>query len=326
MRVNSHHISRDRKIKNIFILGAIALMLLFALPKAVLFVSSLVLSPVHAFQSWIYTSTDSFPYFVRDRSLLVDELNALKYSQSARSGDRLTSQMLADENARLKVLLSEKGEVRIVAGVIGRPHALPYDVLVLDKGSEDGITEGAPVYIGDNAVIGIIKKAFSGSSLVELVTTPGFKASVYILGPDIYTTAVGQGGGQLRVGVPQGIKLEEGNLVILPGVHAGIYGSISTVTSISTEPEQYGFVSPEIPLSSLRLVSVGKVPLLPITFEEAQDIVAEVQKTVFEVAVPDHVLVKPQDSTTTTAPSVVVPASTTSLNQTTTAAPHTRVP
>jgi len=239
--------------------------------------------------------------------------------------------MLADENARLKALLSEKGEERIVAGVIGRPHALPYDVLVLDKGSEDGITEGAPVYIGDNAVIGIVKKVFSGSCLVELVTTPGFKASVYILGPDIYTTAEGQGGGQLRVGVPQGIKLEEGNLVILPGVNAGIYGSISTVTSIPTEPEQYGFVSPETPIASLRLVSVGKVPSVPVSFEEAQDIVAEAHKTVFEVAVPDHILVKPQNgsTTTTTAPVImspikkhstttVVPTSSTISNQTST--------
>ena len=246
MRVNSHHISRDRKIKTIFIVGTIALVLLFAVPKGVLFMSSFVLLPVHAFQSWIHTSTDSFPYFVRDRSALVEELNALKYTQSARSGDRLTSQMLADENTYLKQLLGDKGEERIVAGVIGRPSALPYDVLILDKGSDDGIVEGAPVYIGDNAVIGIIEKVFSGSCLIVLVTTPGFKTSVYIMGPNIYTTAEGQGGGQLRVGVPQGIKLEEGNLVILPGVYAGIYGSISSITSIPTEPEQYGFVSPEI--------------------------------------------------------------------------------
>lgn len=298
--MNSHHISRDRKIKKIIALGFCALVLLFVVPKFVSYTAALVMTPVHSLESWLLYSTDSFPYFIRERSVLVRELNELKYSQSAQSGDKLSSQMFSEENQQLRALLGEDGQRRIVAGIIGRPNALPYDVLVIDKGSKNGIVAGAPVFIGNNAVIGIVGKVFDTSAVITLVTTPGFTVSVYIFGPNIYTTATGIGGGQLKVGVPQGIKLEEGNLVILPGVDAGIYGAVSIVESIPTQPEQFGYVSPEIPLASLRLVGVGEVPLVPLTFQEAEEIVNKVSKTVLNVPIPNHILVTATTTSTTT--------------------------
>ncbi len=312
-RVNSHHISRDKKIKRIVFLALLALAFIFIVPKVVSVTASMVMAPVHLFQTWMYESTDSFPYFFRDRSVLIDELNAFKYTQSAQSGDALTLQLVTAENQTLRSLLGAQGERRIGAGVIGRPNKLPYDVLVLDKGSVDGIFEGAPVFIGGDAVIGVVGKVFNQTSVVTLITTPGFSTSVYIIGPDIYTTAEGIGGGQLKVGVPQGIKLEVGNLVILPGIDAGVYGKISTVQSVPSEPEQYGFVSPEIPLSGLRIVSVGSVPLEPVTFEEAQKIVSDTKKVLFDVPVPEGILVTASSSATSTATTTKTPTTSPSI-------------
>ncbi len=313
MRVNSHRTSKVKKVQRMALLGIFAVVLLFVVPKVVATAASMVMMPVHVVENWFSKSTDSFPQYLRERSKLLDELNALTYTQSAQSGDRLTSVLLTQENQELRELLGIKGERRLVAGVIGRPNKMPYDVLVLDKGTNDGLVEGAPVFIGDDAVIGIISKTFAHSAVVTLVTTPGFTVSVYIIGPNIYTNAVGQGGGLLRIGVPQGIKLSEGNLVILPGVDAGIYGAIGKIQSVASEPEQYGFVSPEVPLASLRLVSVGTVSLEPKTFEEAQKVVSTVVKTVFEVPIPEGVLVTVLSSTTssTTASSTLHTTSTT---------------
>jgi cell shape-determining protein MreC len=311
--VNSHHTSRANRLKKIALVGAVALVLFFLVPKLVASVTSLVLTPVHALQTWISKSSDSFPQFFRDRSTLIAQLDALTETQSARSGDRLTADLLSKENVELRSLLGDDGEQRIVAGVIGRPDTVPYDVLVLDKGSDDGIVEGAPVFIGDDAVIGIVSKTFGRSSVVELITTPGFTVSVYIIGPNIYTNAAGIGGGQLKVGVPQGITLTPGDLVILPGVGAGIYGAISTVQSVATEPEQYGYVSPEVPLAGLRLVGVGAIPLKPVTFEEAQKIVSESKQQAFQVSVPKDMLVTTEIASSTA--SSTPPATTSSTSR-----------
>lgn len=305
--MNSHHISRSKKLRRIAFIGVIFIVLIFAVPKFVASIASAVFTPIYKVNTWLAQSSDSFPMYFRDRSLLIEEITTLKTSQLSQGADQLILRLLTEENRLLRQLSGDKDEKRILAGVIGRPNMMPYDVLVLDKGSYDGIVEGAPVFVAGNVVVGIVRRALFDSSIVELVTTPGFKVSVYILGPDIFTNAVGIGGGQLQIGVPQGIKLTKGDLVILPGVHSGVYGEISVIESTPTQPEQYGYVSPAIPLTGFNLVSVGVTPLEPVSFDEAKQIVLDVKNNVFEVPVPDHVLITTHSTTTTATSSDSLP-------------------
>jgi cell shape-determining protein MreC len=297
--VNSRRTLRDRKIIRIASFGAAAVVVLLLLPKIASFAAALALAPVHSFNAWLANSSSSFPQYLRDRGALLSEIEELERKQSAQSGTQYTIERLSHENEELRSLLGTRGEeTRIAAGIIGRPNKLPYDVLVLDKGASDGIVERAPVFIDKDTVIGVVAKVFDTTSVVELITTPGFTASVYIVGPNIYTNAEGQGGGVLRVGVPQGIPLHEGDLVILPSIDSGIYGAVSAVDSVPTQPEQYGYVSPHIAIASLHYVSVGNMPLEPVSFEEAQQIVASSTRELFKVPIPEGVLVTTSGSTT----------------------------
>jgi cell shape-determining protein MreC len=263
--------------------------------------ASVVITPVNVAKHWVSDSGGSLPQFIRNRSELIDEMNSLRSELAASSGDRFTTKGLLKENKELRSLLGDEAESRILAGVVARPVALPYDSLMIDKGTRQGVHEGAPVFIGDNTVIGIVKNATFDTSLVELATTDGFSTTVYIVGPDIYTNAVGIGGGQMRVGVPQGISLSEGDLVMFPSVASGIYGAISVVQSEPSRPEQYGYVSPDIPLSSIRFVSVGTRPLQKISFEEAQEILEKNKENIFTVPVPEDILVDTSATTSTSS-------------------------
>jgi cell shape-determining protein MreC len=276
-------------------------LLYFVLPRALGIVSSFIFVPVHAVQSWVWESSGAFPQFFRERSSLIDELNQYKYAQSASSGDKLTLELLSQENQTLRALLGAEDAQRIAAGVIGRPPYLPYDVLVLDRGSEQGVVVGAPVFIGGDAVIGVVMKVFPHASVVILSSTPGFEMSVYVVGPNIYTTAHGVGGGQVRIGVPQGIAIAPGNPVILPGIESGVYGEIEYVESDPSQSEQVAFVAPEVPLSSLRFVAIGTAPVVPITFAEASAIVEGYEKGILTVPIPDGLLVRASSTPTSTA-------------------------
>ncbi len=312
MRANSRHTSRNKKVRRIIFIAGILILSLVALPWLLSFFASLIFAPVYSLQTWMREGTGAIPSFVRDRTQLVQEIEGLKEELLSLSGERYTLELLSKENEVLRHLNGQDDDKRIVAGIIGRPNKVPYDVLVIDKGSEDGIVVNAPVFVAEKTVIGSVRKVFGKTSIVELVTSPSFTSSVYIFGPDIYTNAEGMGGGQMRVGVPQGIELQEGDLVVLPSADSGVYGKISVVDSVPTRPEQYGYVSPEIPLSSLRFVSVGNTPLNPISFEEAQAVVAEARNTLFEVPVPEDILVTTGTSTaTSTATSTEDSASTT---------------
>jgi hypothetical protein len=133
------------------------------------------------------------------------------------------------------------------------------------------------------------------------VTTPGFISSAYVIGPDIYTFAEGVGGGVLRVRIPQGILLQTGDLVVLPALDSGVYGDVSLVEAVPTQPEQFGYVSADIPLQSLYYVSVGAEPIVTYMFEQAEKVVADAKSGLFTVAVPPDILVTPEHSSTSYA-------------------------
>tara|TARA_B100000745_G_scaffold44161_1_gene26704 strand:+ start:1544 stop:2395 length:852 start_codon:yes stop_codon:yes gene_type:complete len=276
------------------------------MPKVFRTVASVVVSPVVMTKSWFAESGSSFPQYLRNRKELLDELALMRTELAATGGERHTIKTLAQENEELRSLLGYEGEERILAGVIGRPGNIPYDSLMIDQGVSDGVREGAPVYIGDGTVIGIVKNAAPQTALVELITTPGFEATVFIMGPDIYTNAVGVGGGQLRVGVPQGIELAVGDMVVLPSITSGIYGEVSVVQSEPTRPEQYGFVSPHTPLSGIRFVSVGTTPMQSVSFEEAQQILGEIRSEFFMVPVPEDILIDTESGSSTATSSLEV--------------------
>lgn len=194
---------------------------------------------------------------------------------------------LREENNKLRLF---SGSDDILAGVIGRPTALPYDVLLIDRGVSDNIKEGAPVYAGSGAALGFVAAVYEHSSVVALVSTPGYVSTVYVYGPNIYTTAIGQGGGVTRIHVPQGVVLSVGDPVVMPSLARGIYGSITAVDSVPERPEQYGYMTSDIPLGSLRFVAVGKDPIDTIDFETAKTVVENVRRDFLQINVPAEAL------------------------------------
>ncbi len=264
-------------------------------------VASAVIYPVVKIESWFKESSSALPSYLRDRNSLIAAQEELEQKLIESQLDNRTQEALEFENSRLRSLLGEEGEARIVAGVVARPTDLPYDILLLDRGESDGVNSGAPVYAAKNQIIGFVSRVYEHSALVTLVTTPGVASTVYVYGPNIYTTAVGVGSGTLKISVPQGINIESGNTVILPSLGVGVYGNISVVDSEPSHPEQYGFVSIDIPLQSLRMVSVGERAIPEISFDEAKKIVEEVKSSFLEVPVPDGVLVDAHSTTTATS-------------------------
>ena len=230
---------------------------------------------VFVISEWLFDSTGTIPSYFRDRTKLQNEITELKSKVASYDGDRKTIANLVSENQQLLSLVSGTSSPRVLSNIIGRPPQLPFDALLIDVGSEDGVNENAVVYINDDKAIGLIARVYPHSSLVALASSPGVESSVYVIGPDVYATAVGDGGGVMKVKIPQGIHLESGDLVVVPALGSGIYGIIDEVVSVPTEPVQNGYVTIGIPIQSLRTVTVDLSVFDEITFEEAEKVVAE---------------------------------------------------
>ncbi len=259
----------------------------FLAPFAFGALASVVLYPVSVLRDWYQTSTDTLPQYLRTKEALIEEVDALRQELTNVSGTHLSISRLLEENMQLRAALDRSTTTeRIMARVIAQPSRLNYDRLQIDQGSDAGVVVGAPVFYGFDTVIGSVVFVAREYALVDLVTSPGFTATAYILGPNTFAPLEGMGGGVARVKVPQGIGVRTGNIVLFPSVDSGVYGEIVSVENAPTQPEQYGYVTPPVSLQSLLYVSVGRS--VPVTKDDAVVIetVREASRQYFRIENP----------------------------------------
>lgn len=301
MKGSSPRTSRKNRLKRLGFLTVGVVLAVWLLPQLFGFVAVKVFQPILSVETWSVRVVSIIPDYFTSRHELVERITDLETKIAYNTTNESSVARLVQENSELRQLLGAEGEARIAAGVIGRPSLTPYDVLVIDQGSNDGVVESAPVYAGADQAIGHVARVFPNSSIVVLASSPGVESTVYIHGPNIYTTARGQGGGVLAVSVPQGIPITTQDVVVMPSLGGGVYGRISVIDSVPTEPEQRGFVTLGTPIHSLWLVSVGREALAPVSFETAREVVRTFEDELFSVPVPDGVLIEVREDAAATS-------------------------
>lgn len=244
--------------------------------------ASRIFSPVASGRAWLAESSSYLAFRLRSEDALIDRIRVLEEELASRETDALARRTLTAENKAFRDMLGLGAEARIAAGVLARPAATPYDTLLINRGERDGIREGAAVYADDMIALGVVAAVYPESALVLLVSAPGVTSDVYVRGPDMFATAEGRGGGVLRVALPQGVPLAEGNLVLLPAA-AGVYGEVVAVESVAESPYQYGYVAAPVALTTLRTVFVAREPVAALSYEEAVRVLEQAPRALFEV-------------------------------------------
>lgn len=312
-KANSRRNLLTKRIGPLLALALVLSISFLVLPTVTRVIVAFVWYPFDSVRVWVNESGSSLPQYLRERSALLAEIEANKIAIAIDQGTENTITRLQIENDAFRTQLGAVPAERLLARVVARPNQLPYDVVMIDRGTDQGVVQNAPVFLGKDQVVGFVSSVNPTNALVTLVTTAGFRTSAYVIGPNIYTETEGMGGGILRVRVPQGILLQADDLVILPAIDSGVYGEVSYVEAAATQPEQYGYVAAAVPLQSLYYVSVGREPMVTHSFAEAQTVVADVQSDLFTVAVPEAMLVVPETfatTSTTTSSRVTVPTTT----------------
>lgn len=302
VRKSSRLSIRAKRLRFLGIASLCAAAIYFVLPVIFRWLFGFILLPFLFLEQWYIDSPQALPMYFKDRAVLVADINTLQAEIASKETIPEETARIIEENSTLRALLGDDQEPRLLAGVSIRPPLLPYDTLMIDKGRSSGVEVGVPVFAGKNVIIGLVQGVYERSSIVGLISSPGVQSTVFIGGPNIYTTAEGIGGGGLVIGVPQEILLSEGDPVIMPGFSGEVFGEISSIVKNPTDAEQYAFITAPINLQAVQYVAVGSEPLPAIDFETAKEVVANSDFKAAQVPVPEGVLVE-LTSTTTTATS-----------------------
>lgn len=267
----------------------VACVVLFFAGELVRGITAPVTSVLYSVRHYALTSSAAVPVFVRSRIELLNQIHELEQKIASQKGLEATLSYVTEENKELRNLLSASSSPRVVAGVIARPPYTPYDTIVIDKGSDDGIMLHAPVYYSEFNVLGYVRTVFEHTAYVTLLSSPGVESSVYMFGPNIFTTAHGEGGGTIRISVPQGVLLEKGVPIVLPSLDGGVLGVVSEIQSLSTEPEQHAYVTFDVPIQSIRLVSVAKTSIESSLNTSIQENIDHAKENILKIDIPNEI-------------------------------------
>ncbi|MAZ56237.1 hypothetical protein CL653_00390 [bacterium] len=295
--------STKKRFKVVMAAGVLLVLFSLVAPTVGRGITSVILWPMVKVGYWWNESTALIPHYFKTHTAAARRIEELENQMLEDKVGHLTIERLRFENGSLRGMVGEGSGDRVLASVLLRPNQVPYDSLVLDKGRSSGVEENAPVYLADDVVVGFVSRVFKNSSVVTLVSTPKLESTVYVVGPNIYTTAVGVGGGILQIGVPQDIALNVGDMVILPTIHSGVFGQITHIEKDPSAPEQFGYVSLPVNLNSLYLVTIGRSSIEPVDFATVEDIVSRVKTDITTTAVPEGMLIEIPSATSTAASS-----------------------
>ncbi len=195
------------------------------------------------------------------------------YKSSTWIGDKYlnheTKQQLEEENKELKdqiiALINEKSKYLVeaeeneflksqlkfiqehdydfeVARVIGRNLDSAENAIIIDKGSDSGLSDGQPVLAEQGIIIGKLIRVSSSSSLVLLLNDDLSKlaAKVQNQGKTIGVVEGEYGLGMRMRLVPQAEKIKEGDVVVTSGLEPKVPKGlvIGLVKSVKSEPEE----------------------------------------------------------------------------------------
>jgi rod shape-determining protein MreC len=196
---------------------------------------------------------------VRGKYSLVLENEKLRREIASNKTSLLLLQNLEEENADLKNALGRKpsGDV-IIAVVLTRPPVSPYDTLVIDAGSKDGIEIGNRVYADGDVLVGEIAEVYGSQSKVSLLSSPGKKTTISFTGSNIHTEATGRGSGNFTASVPVEAGIQAGDTVIAPDIKLHVLGVVENIEADSTNSFATILFKMPINIHDIRFVEVQK--------------------------------------------------------------------
>ncbi|HEY0908445.1 MAG TPA: rod shape-determining protein MreC [Candidatus Paceibacterota bacterium] len=196
---------------------------------------------------------------VSSKFSLVKENQSLRQEIAARDASALLIDSLKAENESLKNSLNRSAAGDDILGIVlSRPPVSAYDTLVIDIGSDDGVSKGDKVYADGDTLIGDIAEVYANQSKVSLFSTPGRTISVILGTADVTAQAKGRGLGNFQLNIPVEVGVKEGDIIALPQIRPHTFGIVEKIIVDSSDSLQTILFKSPVNINSLRFVEVDR--------------------------------------------------------------------
>jgi len=221
-------------------------------------VSEIVFHPILVLGEGVESRIGSIgSYFVSKNSLYNQnqKLQAEVDFNNARNSNY--DSVIADD-ASIKETLGRKDPKTnmTLAGILAKPNQSPYDTLLIDAGTAQGIKVGNTVFALGDVPIGRISDIYQDSAKVILFSNPGETTQALITGNNAIMQIIGRGGGNFEIIMPKDFVLQEGAQVVLPGIHPYVLAIVQKIISDPRNPFTKALLISPVNIQQLKFVEV----------------------------------------------------------------------
>lgn len=220
LQKNNHSFRQWFKFPPVIVLliGALAFALLFFSPSFSNRVGVFFAKPILITRSFVLNQTAFLTNFMRPKASLVEENNNLKDEVRGLRADLLFYDALAVEHQRLLQSFGRgEGLPRKIAVVVVKPPQSPYDTIILDIGSVDGIAVDQSIFGSGNTALGRISSVEKNHSTATLFSNSGMESQAIVERSGMSIVVKGNGGGGFEARVPQDSDISLEDIIVLPG-------------------------------------------------------------------------------------------------------------
>lgn len=161
------------------------------------------------------------------------------------------------ENERLLALLGRSArQGAITSAVLTYPPQSPYDLLIIDAGTRDGVSAGASVALPEGPELGVVEEVMENFSRVKLFSTSGEKVQAVLERTQTPVELLGTGGGNFKIVVPRDTAVEIGDRVLSARLDAALLAVVEEVSLEATDSFKEILAKSPINIFSVRFVTV----------------------------------------------------------------------
>ncbi len=148
--------------------------------------------------------------------------------------------------------------------IISRPPQSPYDILIIDAGSDNEVKAGMLVTAYGNVLLGYVAEVFPSTSKVKLISFSNEETNVMIESAGTGTStavsaiAIGRGGENLEIKLPSSIAINSGDQVKTMGTLSFVVGTIEKVEISLSDPFQKLLFRLPVNIQELKYVMIEK--------------------------------------------------------------------
>lgn len=220
----------------IFVLGAI----FFSLTNGGLL---RIMTPVWTGENFVGRGLNSLYLFFHTKNFLIKENQALREKINSDSIILSSTQTISlAQDSLLKSLGRNVSKSGITAAVLVHPPETPYDVLIIDAGSDDGVSVGQTVALSaDSSLlvsgpkIGVISEVFKKNSKVKLYSASGEKTSAVLERNSVPVVLLGRGGGNFELTLQREENVSVGDKILSADISRVLVGVVKDIEESATD-------------------------------------------------------------------------------------------